>query len=133
MLADSLGPLPERTTEVMSRSPWSAGHCVHRVFRLCNRPDPGRSAETQRFGVVGFAISADRTEALMNAVLRMPESTWNSMRIWEKLDPKGGGTPELREVHSEAGAVAEINFVSNAPWGYSKRDEIVRHVARRQA
>ena len=74
VLAEPLGPLPERITEVMLRGPFSVGHCVHWVIRPCNRPAPGQSAETQRFGVIGFSISAVRSETMMKAVLRVPDS-----------------------------------------------------------
>ena len=128
VLSRALELLPEAIEEVMIRSD-SAGHSAE-VLRLCNRPEL-RPAATQRFGVIGFAISAVRSQALMAEVARVPETDWTPLRVLEKQTPEGGGKPVLVEVDSATEAIAEVNFVSNED-GYSKREGIVRYIAVRR-
>ena len=126
MLSWALELLPESIEEVMIHSD-SAGHAAE-VLKLCNRPEL-RPAATRRFGVIGFAISAVRSQELMAAVV--PEADWTPLRVLEKREPEGGGKPVLVEVDSAIEAIAEVNFVSNED-GYSKREGIVRYIAVRR-
>ena len=128
VLSWALELLPDTIEEVMIRSD-SAGHSAE-ALRLCNRPEL-RPAATQRFGVIGFAIPAVRSQALMAEVARVPEEEWTPLRVLEKRQPEGGGKPVLVEVDSPDEAVAEVNFVSNED-GYSKRDGIIRYIAVRR-
>ncbi len=125
VLSRALELLPEAIEEVMIRS-HSAGHSVE-VLQLRNRPEL-RPAATQRFGVIGFAISAVRSQELMAEVAQVPEADWNPLRVLKKREPEGGGKPVLVEVGSAIEAIAEVNFVSNED-GYSKREGIVRYIA----
>ena len=129
VLLRALELLPETIEEVMVRSD-SAGHAAE-VLRLCNRPEL-RPAATRRFGVVGFAISAVRSQELMAAVAQVPEAEWKPLRVLKKREPEGGGKPVLVEVDSPVEAIAEVNFVSNED-GYSKREGIIRYIAVRRA
>ena len=128
VLLRALDLLPDRIEEVMIRSD-SAGHSVD-VIRLCNRPEL-RPAASQRFGVIGFAISPVRSKELMAAVEKVPEADWKPLRCRKKEDPEGGGEPVLVEVDSEDEAIAEVPFVSNED-GYSKREGIIRYIAIRR-
>ena len=128
VLSRALELLPEAIKEVMIRSD-SAGHSVE-VLQLCNRPEL-RPAATRRFGVIGFAISAVRSQELMAAVAQVPEAEWKPLRVLEKREPEGGGKPVLVEVDSPVEAIAEVNFVSNED-GYSKREGIIRYIAVRR-
>ena len=96
------------------------------------QPAELRPAATQRFGVIGFAISAVRSQELMAEVARVPETDWTPLRVLEKRTPEGGGKPVLVEVNSATEAIAEVNFVSNED-GYSKREGIVRYIAVRRS
>ncbi len=129
VLLRALELLPETIEKVMVRSD-SAGHAAE-VLRLCNRPEL-RPAATRRFGVVGFAISAVRSQELMAAVAQVPEAEWKPLRVLKKREPEGGGKPVLVEVDSPVEAIAEVNFVSNED-GYSKREGIIRYIAVRRA
>ena len=131
VLSRARAPLPAAIEEVMIRSD-SAGHSVE-VLQLCNRPyrPELRPMATQRFGVVGFAISAARSRELMAVVVRVPEADWTPARVPEKRTPEEGGKPELVDVDSEVEAIAEVNFLSNED-GYSKREGIVRYIAVRR-
>ena len=129
VLSRALELLPEAIEEVMIRSD-SAGHSAD-VLQHCNRPEL-RPASTQRFGVIGFAISAVRSRELMAEVAQLPEADWTPLRVLEKRTPEGGGKPVLVEVDSATEAIAEVNFVSNED-GYSKREGIVRYVAVRRS
>ena len=125
VLSRALELLPKAIEELMIRSD-SAGHSAE-VLQLCNRPEL-RPAATRRFGVIGFAISAVRSQELMAAVAQVPEANWTPLRVMEKRAPEGGGKPVLVEVGSAIEAIAEVNFVSNED-GYSKREGIVRYIA----
>ena len=129
VLSRALELLPEAIEEVMIRSD-SEGHSAEVLELLCNRPEL-HPAATQRFGVIGFAISAVRLQESMAEVARVPEADWTPLRVLEKQSPEGGGKPVLVEVDSTAEAIAEVSFVSNED-GYSKREGIVRYVAVRR-
>ena len=128
VLSRALEQLPATVSEVMVRSD-SAGHSAD-VIQLCNRPEL-RPEATHRYGVIGFVISAVRSENLMAAVEKTPEAAWKPLRCLEKQTPEGGGKPVLVEVESKSETIAEVNFVSNAD-GYSKREGIVRYIAVRR-
>ncbi len=128
VLSRALELLPEAIEEVMIRSD-SAGHAAE-VLRLCNRPEL-RPAVTLRFGVIGFAIPAVRSQALMAAVAEVPEADWKPLRALEKRKPEGGGKPEFVEVGSSVEAIAEVNLVSNED-GCIKREGNVRYIAVRR-
>ena len=125
VLSRALELLPEAIEEVMIRSD-SAGHSAE-VLALCSRPEL-RPVATQRFGVIGFAISAVRSQELMAEVAREPEADWTPLRVLEKRKLEGGGKPVPVEMDSATEAIAEVNFVSNED-GYSKREGIVRYIA----
>ena len=110
VLSRALELLPEAIEEVMIRSD-SAGHSAE-VLQLCSRPEL-RPTSTRRFGVIGFAISAVRSQELMAEVARVLEAEWTPWRVLEKRTPEGGGKPVLVEVDSATEAIAEVNFVSN--------------------
>ena len=86
VLSRALELLPEAIEEVMIRSD-SAGHSAD-VLQLCNRPEL-RPAATQRFGVIGFAISAVRSQELMAEVVQVPEADWNPLQVLAKRKPEG--------------------------------------------
>ena len=90
VLSRARAPLPAAIEEVMIRSD-SAGHSVE-VLQLCNRPyrPELRPMATQRFGVVGFAISAARSRELMAVVVRVPEADWTPARVPEKTNAGRG-------------------------------------------
>ena len=94
VLSWALELLPTSIEEVMIRSD-SAGHSAE-VLQPCNRPKL-RPAATQRFGVIGFTISAVRSQELMSEVARVPEAGWTLLRVLEKRTPEGGGNPLLAE------------------------------------
>ena len=91
VLSRTLELLPEAIEEVMNRSD-SAGHSAEL-----------RPLATQRFVVIGFAISAVRSQELMAEVARVPEAEWTPLRVLEKRTPEGGGTPECRGGLSDRG------------------------------
>ena len=128
VLSRALELLPEAIEEVMIRSD-SAGHSAE-VLQLCSRTEL-RPTSTRRFGVIGFAISAVRSQELMAEVARVPEAEWTPLRVLEKQTPEAGGKPVLVEVDSATEAIAEVNFVSNED-SYSKREGIVRYIAVRR-
>ena len=86
---------------------------------------------TQRYGVIGFAISVVRSQELMTEVARVPEAEWSPLRVLEKQTSDGGGKPVLVEVDSATEAIAEVKFVSNED-GYSEREGIVSYIAVRR-
>ncbi len=101
VLLEALERLPGAVEEVTVRSD-SAGHAVE-VIRLCNRPETRPEAGgARRLGVVGLVISAVHSEALMNQVMRTPETAWKPL----------GEKP--KEPEAEGASIAEIKFVSNA-------------------
>ncbi len=114
VLLEALERLPGAVEEVTVRSD-SAGHAVG-VIRLCNRPEAGGA---RRLGVVGLVISAVHSEALMNQVMRTPETAWKPL----------GEKP--KEPEAEVASIAGINFVSNAD-GHRKGPEILRYIAVRR-
>ena len=128
VLSRALELLPEAIEEVMNRSD-SAGHSAE-LLQPCSRPEL-RPAATQRFGVIGFAISAVRSQELMAEVARVPEADWTPLRVLEKRKPEGGGKPVLVEVDSATEAIAEVNSVPNED-GYSKHEGTVRYIAVRR-
>ena len=73
----------------------------------------------QGLGVVGLVISAVHSEALMNQVMRTPETAWKPL----------GEKP--KEPEAEVASIAGINFVSNAD-GHRKGPEILRYIAVRR-
>ena len=118
VLLEALERLPGAVEEVTVRSD-SAGHAAE-VIRLCNRPETRPEAgSARRLGVVGFVISAVHSEALMNQVMRTPETAWKPL----------GEKP--KEPEAEVASIAEINFVSNAD-GHRKGPEILRYIAVRR-
>jgi hypothetical protein len=101
---ESLAALPEGVEEVLLRSD-SAGY-QKELLRFCAE---GRS---ERFGVIGFAIGADVTEALRKSVTEVEESQWHSL---------SGGHQQW----------AEICFVPG--WaGHSKKNPDYRFIAIRE-
>ena len=80
-----------------------------------------RPAAAQRFGFIGFAISAVRSQDVMAAVAKVPEVDWKPLRILTNHPPEAGGKPALVEVDSEGEAIAEVNFVWNEDV-YSERE-----------
>ncbi len=112
-----------------ARARLPAGHSAE-VFRFCNRPK-ARPAAQPRIKAIPFAISAVRSPELMGDLAAVPERHLIPRRVLEKWAPGGGGKVELVEVDSADESLAEVKFVSNAD-GYSRRDEIIRYVARRR-
>ncbi len=108
----------------------SARHSAD-VIQSCNRPEL-RPVASQRFGMIGFAISAVRSQELMVAVAKVPEVDWKPLRVLKNRPPEGGGKPALVEVDSEDEAIAEVNLVSNEN-GYGKRKGMIRYSAVRRA
>ena len=110
--------LLEMIEKVMIRGS-SAGNSAN-VLRQHSRPE-WRLAATQRSGVIGFAVSAVRSQELMAEVAR----------VLEKRKPECGGKPMLVEVNSAVETIAEERFVSNEN-GFSRRGGILRDVAVRR-
>ena len=108
----------------------SAGHSAQ-IIQLCNRPEL-RPVALQRFGVIGFASSAVRSQELIVAVAKVPEVEWKPLRVLKNRSPEGGGKSAHVEVDSEDEAIAEVKFVSNED-GYPKREGLIRYIAVRRA
>ncbi len=118
VLLEALERLPGAVEEVTVRSD-SAAH-VAEVIRLCNRPETRPEAGgARRLGVVGLVISAVHSEALMNQVMRTPETAWKPL----------GEKP--KEPEAEVASSAEINFMSNSD-AHRKGPEILRYIAVRR-
>jgi hypothetical protein len=101
---ESLAALPAGVEEVLLRSD-SAGY-QKELLRYC------AAGKNERFGVIGFAIGADVTDALRKAVAEIEESQWHSM-------PDG---------HQQW---AEVCFVPN--WaGHSKKNPDYRFITIRE-
>ena len=103
VLSRALELLPQAIEEVIIRSD-PAGHSAE-VLQLCSRPEL-RPTSTGRFGVIGSAISAVRSQELMAEVARVPEADWTPLRVLENRTPEGGGKPVLVEVDSATEAIA---------------------------
>ena len=108
----------ETIEKVMIRNS-SAGNSAN-VLRLRSRPEL-RLAVTQCSGVIGFAVSAVRSQELMAELAR----------VLEKRKPECGGELMLLEVNSAVETIAEESFVSNEN-GVSRRGGILRDVAVRR-
>ena len=88
VLSRALELLPEAIEEVMIRSD-SAGT----LRRRCCSCAAGRSCaptSTRRFGVIGFAISAVRSQELMAEVARVPEAEWTPLRVLGETNAGSG-------------------------------------------
>lgn len=103
--------LPSGVEEVRLRSD-TAGYQVELLRYCAEGKDP-------RFGVIGFAVGADMTQELQQAVRGVPEREWQTLPR-----PEGSGGPGQEW--------AEVNFVPN--WiGHRKSSPEYRYLAVREA
>jgi hypothetical protein len=96
VLKAALAALPEGVKQVLLRED-SAGYDWE-LLTYC------AEGKNERFGVIGFAVSADVTDAFKQAVAQVPEADWQPLprRGEEQADPAGQQWAEVCFVPQEA-------------------------------